>query len=148
MNDRYNSRTSGGNSSGLKRSFSKPKGFGTRSGSASRPSYASSSGGRTAGGKPSYSGSKSGGGRRFGRPSGGGAKRGPRKSTADISKFVRKASDQKLEVVAPVIKHVFADFNFSKELNASWILSNWLIILLSPFSFSNVTYFIILVFLF
>ena len=123
MNDRSTSRTSGGNSSGPKRSFSKPKGFGARSGGTSRPSYASSSGGRTSGGKPSYSGSKSGGGRRFGKPSGGGggAKRGPRKSTADISKFVRKASDQKVEVAAPVIKHVFADFNFSKELNKNLV---------------------------
>ena len=41
--------------------------------------------------------------------------------TADISKFVRKASDQKVEIAAPVIKHVFADFNFSKELNKNLV---------------------------
>lgn len=100
MNNRTNSRTSGGNSSGPKRSFSRPKSSFPKTGGAKTSSFGGNS-------RRKFSG----GGR------GGGAKRGPRKSTADISKFVRKASDQKVEVVMPEIKHVFADFKFTKELN-------------------------------
>jgi len=106
MNNKANSRTSGGNSSSPKRSFSKSRGFSTRSGSPSgRPSYSSTSGPK----------------RRFSRSSSGAGKRGPRKSTADISKFVRKSSDEKKGVVLPVIKHLFSDFKFSKELNNNLI---------------------------
>ncbi len=107
MNNRPNGRSSGGNSSSPKRSFSKPKGFGAKSGSPARPSF--SSFGKRGNSQKSFS-----------RPSRGG-KRGPRKSTADISKFVRKASDQKVEVAMPEIKHVFDDFKFSKEVNNNLI---------------------------
>lgn len=54
----------------------------------------------------------SGKGRRGG---GGNKRRGPRKSTADVSRFVKKATPQIEEKVLP-IKHLFSDFNFSQEL--------------------------------
>lgn len=104
MNNRTNSRTSGGNSSSPKRSFSRPKSSFPKTGGAKTSSFGGNSRRKFSGGGRS-----------------GGAKRGPRKSTADISKFVRKASDQKVEVVMPEIKHVFSDFKFTKELNGNLV---------------------------
>lgn len=42
-------------------------------------------------------------------------RRGPRKSTADVSRFVKKATPSVEEKVLP-IKHLFSDFNFSPDL--------------------------------
>jgi ATP-dependent RNA helicase RhlE len=93
MNNRSTNRTSGRNSSSPKRSFPKTKRISKGTG---------------------------GGGFRK-RASGGGGRRGPRKSTADISKFIKKATVNTKEVSAPQIKHVFADFKFTKELNQNLV---------------------------
>lgn len=118
MDNKTNSRSVGGKSSGPKRSFSKPKAGGyskPAGGSRGKSSYSSTSS------RSSSSGPSRG---KFSRSSfrgGNKGKRGPRKSTADISKFVRKASDVKNETPLPAVKHVFADFKFSKELNANLV---------------------------
>ncbi len=102
MNNMTHSRSSGKNSSRPKRSFSKQKSGNGQSGE--RKTF-SSSGGFSKKFSPR---------KRFGGK--GNNKRGPRKSTADISKFVRKASSEVSEVTLPAIKHVFADFKFSNKL--------------------------------
>ena len=97
MNKPTTSSSRASNSRPFKKSFSKSK-FG---GSA----------------KPFRGGGSSGGGRRFGG-GGGNRRKFERKSTADVSKFVRKATPSE-DTTMPEIKHVFADFNFSKELQAN-----------------------------
>jgi ATP-dependent RNA helicase RhlE len=75
------------------------------------------------------SGFSSGGGsrKRFSRSSSRGPlnsnKRFARKSTADISKFVRKATPVEEKKIN--IKHVFSDFKFSQELNQNLVSKNY-----------------------
>ncbi|MDQ5901531.1 MAG: ATP-dependent helicase DeaD [Patescibacteria group bacterium] len=63
--------------------------------------------------KPKGGFKKFGGGGRRGASSN--KRRGPRKSTADVSRFVKKATPSVEEKALP-IKHLFSDFNFSEDL--------------------------------
>jgi len=146
MNKTITKSPSGGSKGGeRKRVFtkkSKPfsKSSGPKKSSGGSSSYSKSTGGSSysksagsySGSRPSSGGSKApssynrggnGGGRgpsRFSSKK----KRFERKSTADVTKFVRKATPVE-DKALPAIKHVFADFNFSKEVQANLVAKNY-----------------------
>lgn len=133
MNKTITKSPSGGSRGGTKKVFTKrSKPFSKSSGPKKSLSGSSS---YSKGGGGSYSKSPSGGSRPSSSYRGGGGgrsssrfpskrKRFERKSTADVTKFVRKATPVE-DKSLPAIKHVFADFKFSKEVQANLVAKNY-----------------------